>query len=226
MREDLFRSVLALMCFILIIATCGCGKGLYGQYSEQHNQYSVSFANYSQKEKINYIVDYLETQYGLTAEISEVIKRQINSFSSEDMYYAIAKYDENSRIYCWVNDEGEVWDSKFINDLQMPVNRLFTEKISGKLNDFKIVCSCTLNSPSKKKWTESQIQQMLSSEDISVNLRIFVAADEKERAESQVDNAFGGAFSFASGKCYIYFVENTESIDQINLLNHDLCIDL
>lgn len=222
MKKKLLSVVLILMCFSWLIGLSGCEKKTGVHSSEQHS--SAPFATYTQEEKINYVVDYLKTQYGLTTEISEIKKRQVNSFSSEEMYYAIAKYNENSRIYCWISDNGKISDSKFINDLQIPVNRLFSEKISDKLNDCQVICSCTLNSPTEKTWTEDRVVQMLSTEDISVSVRIFVNNNEKEKAEVLVSNAFDGAFSFATGRCYIYFTESTETdfISGVDLTNYDL----
>lgn len=221
MKTKFARMAVAFMCFSLFLGICGCRKPTEDPAPTQD---SVQFARFSQDERVNFVGEYLKMQYGLETDISEVKKRHINSFSSEEMYYAIAKCEDGSRIYCWVSENGTILDSKFINDLQDPINRLFAEKVSNKLNNYRVICNCTLNSPPSNIWHENQIEQMLSSEDISVSVRIFVEHDEKKVVEELVDDAFDESFSFASGSCYVYFVESTEAdvVSNIDLTNYDL----
>lgn len=221
MKTKFVRTVLVFMCFSLFLGIGGCGKKTDNSVSTQD---SDNFAKFTQEERIHFVEEYLKTQYGLETAISDVKKRQINSFSSEEMYYAIAKCEDDSRIFCWVDENGKISDSKFINDLQNPINSLFAEKVSKKLNNYQVICNCTLNSPTDKIWSKNQLEQMLSSEDISISVRIFVEHDEKKVVEDLVNEAFDDAFSFATGNCYIYFVESAETItvSDIDLTNYDL----
>jgi len=195
------------MCLSFLGEFCACKKG----------NNTFNFAKFAQEERISYVKEYLMKEYGISAEISEVKKRQINSFSSEEMYYAIARCEDESRIYCWINDNGQIFDSKFLVDLEEDINQLFVNIISKKIENFSALCRCTLNSPTEKVWTSENIEQMLIEEDISVSIRIFVTETEKDIVERLVDNSFDGAFSFASGACYIYFVNDIKSIEDNNI---------
>lgn len=216
MKTKFVRVAVVLMCFSLFTGICGCRK-------TTQKQDSVQFASLSQNQRINFVEEYLKAKYGLETDISEVEKKHINAFSSEQMYYAIAKCEDGARIYCWVDEKGAISDSKFLNDLQEPINRLFAEKISDKLTKYQVVCSCTLRAPASAVWQEDQIEQMLSGEDISVSVRIFVEHSEKTQAEELVKNRFDGLFSFASGNCYVYFVESAQAdvISNTDLTKYD-----
>lgn len=243
MNKKFIRISLILISITLIAGICGCTKfsvrfsaggnefasyeyTMRNEESSDIETYNVSFANYTQEEKISYVVDYLSTQYGVSAEVSEVIKRQINSFSSEKYYYTIAKCSDNSIIYCWIDDYGKIWDSKFINDLEVPITHLFSTKISDKLHNYIVISSCTLNSPTEKTWSEDEVEEMLSTEDITVSIYVFIDEDEKETTKNEVDSKFDNAFSFVSGRCCIYYIDEPESIQDIDLANYDLSFDI
>ena len=216
MKRKFARMAVVFMCFSLFSGICGCRKSA-------QKQDGIRFASFSQDQRINFVEQHLKTQYGLETDIAEVNKKQINAFQSEQLYYAIAKCEDGSRIYCWVDENGAISDSKFLNDLQEPINRLFADKISDKLSKCQVVCSCTLRAPASAVWQEDQIEQMLSGEDISVSVRIFVEHSEKTQAEELVKNRFDGLFSFASGNCYVYFVETAQAdvISNTDLTKYD-----
>ncbi len=204
------------MCFSLLF---GCAKG-----NKSRKQNEKVFSAMSQDRKRAYVADYLKERYGIETTILSVEKRQINSFSSEEDFFAIAKYNGTERIYCWISDEGVIADSKFVNDATDSINALFKQKIGNRLSAYKIDCKSTLHTPAKQTWDQDSVEEMLAYDDISTSVRIFVEKSEKETATNAVDNKFNNIFAFTTGSCYIYFVDNLEEVDTSpeKLVNYDL----
>lgn len=224
MKARILKAVLFCMCISFLLNICGCRTATGGDKKEE----GLKFSQFSQVEKIEYVSGYIKDQYNIEVEISEVIKRQVSSMQSEEYYYAIAKCDDTSRIYCWIDDQGKITDSKFINDMSDQIHQLFEKKTAEYLNSYKLMCSCTLNTPTEKKWDETKIEKMIAEEDITTVIRIFVSNNEKEKATQWADNNFNSTFDFAKGICYIYFVDDIEKVDMYNydLTDFDMNLEL
>lgn len=213
--------VLIGMCFSLLLGLGGCKKE---SKDVEPSQKVLNFSTLTPAEQTSFIEDYLKTKYGINSEIVGIRRNKKNYFLSDDTFFAIAKCDDGSSIDCWIDENGEISDSKFLNDLEESINQLFNDKIQGRFHNAQVICSCTLNSPTDNEWTEESIEQMLSSEDITVKVRIFVDRTEADVANELVGTSFGGVFSFVSGDCYIYLVEDANSIEnrEIPLTQYDM----
>ena len=206
------KIYLILIALILILNFCGCQKGEDVLVEEE-----ICFASFTQDERATYVETYLKEEYGFEAKVGEVKRRKDGVYFLEDEYFAIANCKDGTVIECWVSENGKIRDSKFLNDLEEPINQFFTEKIANKLNDCIVVCECTLVSPTERVWTKDEIEEMLLTEDIEVIVRIFANKNEEEAVERQYESKFDGVFSFASGACYIYLIDKEDFNDVNNI---------
>lgn len=225
MNLKIVKVVLVSVCLSLLLSLVGCGEGV-----EDLNSHSETnqIAKLTQEERKEYVKQFLYKKYGIEAVISDVKKRQINAFSSEENYFAIATCSDGTWIDCWVSENGQVWDSKFINDLQSSINEVFANLLSDQLENYQVYCGCTLNSPTNNTWSEDMVEQMLLAEDISVSVRIFVDLKEKDKVIRLAESSFEDMFTFASGNGYIFFVDSIEdlALDEMDLTKYDISFSL
>lgn len=192
---------------ILTITSCGTDNRNTGDNS-------MAFSHMTQAEKKEYVQDYLKDTYGLNSEITaDINKREINSFSSEEQYYAIAKLEDNRRVYCWISDEGNVSDSCFVLNLQSDIEKLFEDIIDDTIPEFKISCVTTLNYPTKKTYDSSSVFTMLNTEPVTTSVRIFLDVSNKALIQEEISNQFDGKLNFTNGCIYIYYVDDLNNFD-------------
>lgn len=192
---------------LLIITSCGTDNRNMGDNS-------MVFSHMTQVEKKEYVRDYLKNTYGFNSEITaDIDKREINSFSSEEQYYAIAKAEDNRRVYCWINDAGKISDSYFVLNMQDDIENLFKDIIDDTVSDFKISCVTTLNYPTEKTYDSSSVFTMLSTEPVTTSVRIFIESSDKDLIQKGIPNIVDKKLNFTDGCIYIYYVDDLNNFD-------------
>ena len=207
--KRLKRALFVVCCLLLL----GCARKNDDSKLEKE---MMNFAKFSQEQRKSYIARYLKEQYDITATISDVDRRPINSFTSEENYFALATCEDNTIIYCWVSNEGVVWDSKFVNDLSEDINQMFKTRLEKVLDDYKVYCECRLKSPTEKKWSANELESMLKEEDIEISIHIFMDESESDQPIGLLETELSNQMQGMSGNGYIYFVENIENINPSN----------
>ena len=187
---------------------------LYSTIDKNTKEDGMIFSHMTQVQKKEYVQNYIKNTYGLSSEISaDIKKREINAFSSEDHYYAIAKLEDNRRLYCWISNAGKISDSYFVLNMQNNIEKTFEDIINDTILNFKIRCVTTLNSPTDKSYDSDSVFAMLNTESVTTSVRIFLDISNKTVVEKMISNQFDGKLNFTNGCIYIYFVDDLISFD-------------
>ena len=199
------------ICFALIICVlstclCGCGK-------EEDFRKNGYFAKLNFDDRCEFIEQYLQTEYSINAKVNDVTKRAISAMQSEDMYYAEAICENGDTILCWITDDGIITDGKFINDLFPDIDNFIVQKVYQITDSYDIYMQVTLNQPAQKEWTKDNIQEMLSTEDITINIRMFMYESQRDVLDDYTVSSLTKALEFAKGSLYIYFLPDNSNVD-------------
>lgn len=213
-------SIVLVFCIISVFL-CAC-KG------EEDIRKDSYFAKLSMNDKCDYVENYLKTQYNVETTVDNVAKRSNGALGSEELYFAIAQFNETERIYCWVDDNGFIQDSHFINALSKDIQSMFDEKVVKIVENYTMICDVTLqNAPKATNWTADTIKEMLSQEDVNVSIRIFLNESQRNDVNEYLFKEIKDEFGFTKGTCYFYFVESEKEIEMSidNLVNFDVSTD-
>lgn len=223
MKRHVKKYILIVLAMFVLLTITSCG-------TENRNtgDNNMTFSQMAQSEKKEYVQDYLRDTYGFKSEITaDIKKREINSFSSEEQYYAIAKAEDNRRVYCWISDAGKISDSYFVLNMQDDIENLFKDIIDDTVSNFEISCVTTLNYPTEKTYDSSSVFTMLSTEPVTTSIRVFIEGSDKDLIQKEISNIVGEKLNFTDGCIYIYYVDNLMDFDikDIDLANYDTSFD-
>lgn len=223
MKKHVRKYILIVLAMFVLLTNTSCG-------TENRNtgDNNMMFSQMAQSEKKEYVQEFLKDTYGFNSEITaDIKKREINSFSSEEQYYAIAKAEDNRRVYCWITDAGKISDSYFMLNIQDDIETFFKDIIGDTISDFKISCVTTLNYPTEKTYDSSSIFTMLCTEPVTTSIRIFIENSEKDLIEKEIPSIVDEKMNFTDGCIYIYYVDNLMDFDikDIDLANYDMSFD-
>lgn len=197
-----------LVATIILSCLCSCSNR-----AASESKYAIEFSSMGQSDRAEYVEDYIKGSYGVEATISnEIKKRDINSFSSEEYYYATAKLEDNNRIYCWIDDKGNIKDSYFILGMQDGITKLFSDILDESIEEhFEISSVTTLNNPSSAEYGKGKEEEMLREEDVSTSVRVYTNISERDNIEGIKLERLG----FTRGTLYVYYTngENTDLED-------------
>lgn len=209
LRRNAERCVGVFLSLILLLMTVSCGT-----IEENTGDHDMVFSKMTQEQKKDYVQDYLKNAYGLNSEIvNDIKKREINSFSSEEQYYAIAKLEDNKRVYCWVGDDGQILDSYFVLKMEKDIEKVFEDIVSDSISNFKISCITTLNHPTDQSYPSDSVVSMLRTEDVTTSVRVFLDSSDRPVADQAISNRFDGKLDFTNGCLYVYYVDNLNEFD-------------
>ena len=211
MKKHPGKFVSMLLVFVVLLIATSCGEN-----TKSTGDNDMIFSHMTQAEKKEYVKEYLKEAYGITAEITaDISKRPINSFSSEEQYYAIAKLEDNRRIYCWITDDGRISDSSFVLNMQRDIDKIFEDIINDTISDFKISCITTLDYPTENTYDSdpTSVFTMLNTESVTTSVRIFLDKSHKDLAQDAISNCFAGKLNFTDGCVYIYYVDDLSNFD-------------
>lgn len=219
MKKHLRKYILVVLAMFVLLTITSCG-------TENRNtrDNNMTFSQMAQTEKKEYVQDYLRDTYGFNSEITaDIKKREINSFSNEEQYYAIAKTQDNERVYCWINDDGKISDSYFVLNMQNDIENLFKDIIDDTVSDFEISCVTTLNYPTEKTYDSSSVFTMLSTEPVTTSVRIFVDSSGRDLIQKEIPSIVDEKLNFTDGCIYVYYVDNLMDFDfkDIDLASYD-----
>ncbi len=184
----------------------------------------ITFSQYTQQERKDYTVKYLSDTYGLNASVKDDVKIQpTGAFTKGRYYLATAVTDENETIYCWIDEAGNIKDSRFVNGMNDEIVKVFETDISPEFSQCIVKCTATLKSPASKEWTKDQAKQMLTEEEFFVSVKVFIDTEEKETAEALATEKFNGKFNFTSGMIYFYYMDDltNETVAEQDLTDYD-----
>lgn len=219
MKKHLRKYILVVLTMFVLLTITSCGTA-----NRNTRDNNMTFSQMAQTEKKEYVQDYLRDTYGFNSEITaDIKKREINSFSNEEQYYAIAKTQDNERVYCWISDDGKISDSYFVLNMQDDIENFFADIIDDTIEDFKISCVTTLNYPTEKTYDPGSVFIMLSTEPVTTSVRIFVDGSDKDLIQKEIPSIVDEKLNFTDGCIYIYYVDNLMDFDfkDIDLASYD-----
>lgn len=206
------KRIVRLLWVIGILAAALLASGCRNNPQADKQENSINFAALTQQERKDYINDFLWENYGFRGEISEVKQKPINSFRLEDNYFALVCADGKELISVWVSDNGEIFDTFFLQGMQPEFEEFFTACIAERIPKFKISVSTDLYEiPEEKPENIKDIKEMLKDRSYQTCLRVFV--DDGSLINEQLLEELKQDLSFCRAIVYIYICDDLENLD-------------
>ena len=207
MRKQLIMSVLAMVLLAVVLCCNGCSK------RNDPPEEKIKFGKLSQQERKDYIIDFIQKEYGLSCTIDgEVNKKYLAPFLFDENYFTLAKTSDNDTICVWVSDKGEITDTVFMLDMDSQFSEFFSDIIAKKIPNFKIdTYTDVLEIPSEKLTRAEDIKDFLIEQDTYTCLRIFV--DDPAIANEELLDELEQELNFCHSSVYIYVCDDLEQLD-------------
>lgn len=171
MKKILIMVVLLMGIFASVFGLAGCS----GKAHSEENK--VKFSKFSQQERIDYVRKYLSDKYGYDCEITEVNRKQVNMFKTEDCFFASTVMNGNV-ISIWITDDGSITDDVYLLDMSDELSAFFKAKVEQVIPVCKVFVRTTMNSlPDNTAITKESIDSYLKNEPALSYVRIFVNKD-------------------------------------------------
>lgn len=205
MKKILIMVVLLMGIFASVFGLAGCSGKAYGEENK------VKFSKFSQKERIDYVRKYLLDKYGYDCEITEVNRRQINMFKTEDCFFTSTVMNGNV-ISIWITDEGLITDDVYLLNMSNELSDFFKAKIERVIPACKVLVRTTVNSPpNNTAITKENIDSYLKSEPALSYVRIFVNKDTGF-SQKELDD-LSRLLSDYEADIFVYLCDDIEKIE-------------
>ncbi len=210
----IFKAMLCIVSAIILLSSCTL---------EEMPDENI-FVEYTQEQRKAHVTDHLLGAYGVRTTVErDINRRQVNPFSSEKYYYAIATTDENKKIYCWIDEKGNIRDTYFVFDMNDEIIALFEPGLSEGFSECKITCTTTFDDIPSKTWNSTEALEMLEHDDVFASVKVFINKDESDIAEKKIAEKFNDKYDFTKGMIYFYYMEKVddESVAKQDLTDYD-----
>lgn len=184
-------------------------------------------AKMTQAERQKYIGDYLYEQYGERCDISEVDRKIVNSFESEEYYFAVATTSSGENVPVWISENGKLFDTMFMLALQDEIHDYYDRLVSDYFSEYKMTTYSELTAKPSRTWNASDdIEGLLKDEAVFSYIRIFIQKSEK-KSSAEYDQ-LAKDIGICKGELWIYECEKLDEMDinKIDLLSFDYNVSL
>ncbi len=206
MMKRFITLALAIGLLASVLCCSGCLK------RNRHPENEIKFGTFSQQERKDYINDFLEMEYGLSGEVSEVKQKQIDPFRNEDHYFATVRSQDKGVISVWVSNEGEITDTVFLLDMQPQLADYFKAILAKKIPSFKLKAYTEMRDiPTETLTNADDIQDFLINQKTFSYIRVFV--DDPAIANEELLDELEQGLHFCEASVYLYVCDDLNNLD-------------
>ena len=177
MKKAVFKAIALLLLFSIIFALSGCRLFLQSLISENETgETTFRFYSYSQRQKQAYVESYIKKKYDMSCEMETIEKHSLSPLHSQKDYVTKVKMTDGTEMYLWIDDDGNIVDGMFLNELEDDVLELLETFISEEFPE-SVIClkRMDVTTMPTRYWSESDdIQLFLATEDVYSDVRVFV----------------------------------------------------
>lgn len=173
----------------------------------------VGLFTYSQQMRKDYIGNYLKEEYGLDCTISDVRKKSSGANSIDQLYYADAETDNGNTISVWVSEQGQIYDTVFLTDMQEEIREYIRLRAKQIMPEYRVSSYTEFTvAPSEEQRAGIGVTELLHSPGVYTYIRVLIPADapadiiEMEKQAAQ--------FSDISGTVYFYVGDDEQLIQE------------
>lgn len=199
----LIHILMSILCILgITLSITGCAK-------EQ-----TSFDKLNENKQKEYIATYLNKEYGI--ENCNIKKLEVTNdtiFSKIKDYYATVSTEDEQIITLWIDNNGNIIDNYFLNQLQKPSQDLFTNIIHDAYSDVRVETSLECKKKPTKDWKlEPDINTTLKSDEIHTTIRCF-APYKYVSTMNAYTSKICSLIDEYNIDIYFYFCENPNGVD-------------
>lgn len=197
-----------LICIIFIIATIfaltACGN------NNNEEVKGDGFSYLSRTERRDFVIDYLKKTYDVNVGITEDIVKDKNG----EYYHAKAMTIDGDVINCWISEDKQISDDKFLVDLQDDVKKRLIDALADVLGKtYKMSCSIKLVDRPTKTWTSDELDDLLAADETSVDIILLIPKEGSEDIVAAAKKEFNGKINFINGNLYVHLVDNIDNAE-------------
>ena len=197
--------VVVLSMFVLLCA--GCARRQSGT-----EERVIRFGTFSQEERKEYIIDYLEEKYGIRYEIPEDVTQQVMAYFFASGYYYASAITSQEEVHVWVSGDGEITDNRFVIEYRDKIDALMADIIKKYYPRCEVrTITHTEGRPQETWGPDGDARLMLETEATRTSIAVFVNGQDLMTEESWEEVI--PELSFCEGSVYVFVCEDIHSID-------------
>lgn len=163
----------------------------------------IKFSTYSQTEKKEYVEKALQSKYNDSFTVSTITQPQIDPFSSE-AYFTTQVTQSNGYVFnVWIEPDGSMMDSKFIEQFEERITILFSSIISENFPESTVNTSTYLLVKPTHIWSGTEdVMEMLENETTFTDVKVILP-DTIEIDQRAIESLLG-KLTFCNGELLFY----------------------
>ena len=191
--------VVALSMFVLLCAGCSTER-------------RIRFGSFTQEERKEYIIDYLEEKYGIRYEIPEDVTQQVMAYFFASGYYYAEAITSQEEVHVWVSGDGEITDNRFVIEYRDKIDALMADIIKKHYPRCEVKTLTETEGRPQGTWgPDGDVRTMLETEDVRTNIAIFVNEQDLMTEESLEELVC--ELNFCEGEVDVFVVEDIHGVE-------------
>lgn len=182
------------------------------------NEMTVNFSSLTQEDKQSFVKSYIQDNYSLNCQLTEITKKKISAIENEENYYTVATTNDGFWFSVWITPEEKVIDTAFTYELKESVNDYIENLLSNNGINCKVIDRFIFEQPASKIWNKTEIEEMFNAERISNIIHLYGVNSDLNNYQVII------ALKDLNGAVYVHYKQFNP--DEPDFENYDQFIDL
>lgn len=170
-------------------------------------------STYSQQMRKDYIGNHLKEEYDLDCIVSDVRKKSSDANSIDQLYYAEAEADNGNTISVWVSEQGQIYDTVFLADMQEEIREYIRLRAKQIMPEYRVSSYTEFTAaPSEEQRAGTGVTELLHSPGVYTYIRVLIPAGAPVDI-IEIENQ-AAQFSDINGTVYFYVGDDERLIQE------------